>query len=76
MKSEMKKEVLRKKLIVTFHFRRHVVLFPQALSSNIDREELGMVLLRGREVELSWKWCRARLLYSLKPVFKIISYQR
>lgn len=51
MKSEMKKEVLRKKLIVTFHFRRHVVLFPQALSSNIDREELGMVLLRGREVE-------------------------
>lgn len=51
MKSEMKKEVLRKKLIVTFHFRRHVVLLPQALSSNIDREELGMVLLRGREVE-------------------------
>lgn len=51
MKSEMKKEVLRKKLIVTFHFRRHVVLFPQALGSNIDRDELGMILLRGREVE-------------------------
>ena len=49
MKSE--KEVLQKKLIVTFHFRRHVVLFPQALGSNIDREELGMILLRGREVE-------------------------
>ena len=53
MKSEMKKEFLRKKLVVNFHFRRHVVLFPQALGSNIDREELGMILLRGREVEWS-----------------------
>lgn len=47
MKSEMKKEFLRKKLVVNFHFRRHVVLFPQALGSNIDREELGMIFSEG-----------------------------
>lgn len=60
----------------TFTSDAMLFCFPRLLGSNIDREELGMILLRGREVEWSWKWCRARLLYSLKPVFKIISYQR